>query len=303
MLSTGVYLGVASADYHADPAPKPSLSSGIVRTLLQKSPLHAFSRHPRLAERPAAEHKEAFDLGSLAHALLLHDERNFEICEENDWRTKAARETRERAYAEGRIPILARQFEDTREMVGSCLEQLSEHECGDAFNGGNAEVTLIWQEPCGVWCRARPDWLPENRDHRITFYDYKTTASPAHPDRYQRTAFDFGLDIQAAWYSRGIRATLGVDARCRFVVQEREAPWAISVIEMSPAAIALADAQIERAIEIWRQCLAAGIWPGYPARVHYVEPPAWYETRVLAREETDPVTVRRWIDAPLEGVT
>jgi hypothetical protein len=302
ILAAGIYPNLPSADYHADPAPDPSLSSSIARTLLTRSPVHALVQHARLAKRQIAENKIEFDLGNAAHAMLLHDDRTFAICGEDNWRTKAARELREAAYAAGHIPILARQLEATREMVDCCRAQLAEHECGTAFSPdhGDSEVTLIWREPCGVWARARLDWLPREREREIIIYDYKSTATPAHPDIYQRTAFNMGLHVQAAWYIRGLEQLLGVTARCRFVVQENEPPYAISVLEMTPAAMALADAQVERAIEIWRQCLDTGIWPGYPARVCYLDAPGWYQARFDEREEREPMSdnmVERWIDA------
>ena len=35
-------------EYHADPCPTPSLSSGIARVLWANTPMHAWFKHPRL---------------------------------------------------------------------------------------------------------------------------------------------------------------------------------------------------------------------------------------------------------------
>ena len=51
----GIYPGISAADYHADCAPEPSLSSSIARTLLAQSPLHAYHAHPRMGGRYADE--------------------------------------------------------------------------------------------------------------------------------------------------------------------------------------------------------------------------------------------------------
>ena len=47
-LPAGLHLGVIEAEYHADPAPEPSLSRSLAHTLLTRSPRHAWQAHPRL---------------------------------------------------------------------------------------------------------------------------------------------------------------------------------------------------------------------------------------------------------------
>lgn len=285
----GIY-DMSAEEYHQDPCVEPSLSSSIARLMLRQTPLHAAARHPKLAKAPIVENKQIFDLGSAAHALLLHDERKFSVCDEDDWRTKAAREQREAAYAAGEIPILAHQLETTRAMVESCRAQLVDHECETAFLPayGEAEKTFVWQER-GVWCRARLDWIPYDIRNGMVFYDYKTTATVAAPERYQRLAFDLGLDVQAAWYMRALRKIAGISSRLRFVVQENKPPFAIVVVELTPEALALAERQVDRAIDIWGRCLKTNDWPGYPSRVCYVDAPPWHEDRVMERESRDPI--------------
>ena len=47
-LSEGIHLGVPEATYHADPCIEPSASSGILRLLMDRTPMHAHAAHPRL---------------------------------------------------------------------------------------------------------------------------------------------------------------------------------------------------------------------------------------------------------------
>ena len=282
----GLYRDVPDADYHADPCPAPSLSASIAKVLLWRSPLHAAARHPRLAKRKVREEKAAFDIGRVAHALLLGRGADFAVIGHEDWRTKAAREAREEARGRGLTPILRPQFERAEAMVASLRAQLREHECAGAFEGGMAEATLVWREPNGIWCRARIDWMPDHQAKGMVVYDYKTTSVPAEPAAFGgRTLFALGYDLQAAFYLRGIRAVLGIgDARLRFVVQETEEPWAATVLEIGPASLAMAERRIAKAIELWGRCLETGIWPAYPPRVCHVEAPAWHEHRVLDAE-------------------
>ena len=43
----------------------------------------------------------------------------------------------------------------------------------------------------------------------------------------------------------------------------------------APALLAYAEREVERAIALWRRCLSAGEWPGYPTQIAYVDAPAW----------------------------
>jgi len=154
-----------------------------------------------------------------------------------------------------------------------------------AFTNGKPERTLIWREG-SIWCRLKLDWQP---DAGTVFDDFKSTAASAHPDAWVRTAYGFGADFQAGFYRRGIRAVLGFEnPTFRFVVQEVEPPYALSVIQFAPAAIDLADQDVDRAIALWTRCMAENRWPGYPNRTCHVDPPSyevWRREERVARDE------------------
>lgn len=282
----GVY-DIPAEVYHADPCFEPSLSSGIAKTLLGKSPAHAKLAHPRLNPDHQPENAERFDLGSAAHALMLGDPQQFEVIDADDWRTKAAKEARDAAREAGRIPLLARQWDEVCAMVAAGRMQLAAHpEANEAFNPdlGASEQTLVWEEG-GIWCRARLDWKPHAGN---VFYDYKTTGGSADPAEWARTCFNVGTDIQAGFYRRGIAAVLGIEnAHFRFVVQETSPPYALSVVELDPYACAIADRKADVAIRWWRWCMTTGHWPGFPARVAYIEMPPWEDRRWTEREERE----------------
>ena len=134
-------------------------------------------------------------------------------------------------------------------------------------------------------------------------------STSAHPDDWQRRLFDLGYDMQEAWYRRGVKALgLSDDPQFRFIVQEASAPYALSVIGLTPTAQALGEMKVWRAMETWRWCLKHDRWPGYPNQTCYIEPPAWEMGKVeemkardeMAREDGKPL-VETFIDwqAPL----
>lgn len=277
----GVY-DISADEYHADPCPEPSLSCSVAKLLINSTPLHAWTAHPRLNPGFEAEADEKFDLGSAAHSLILHDPKIFAVIDAADWRTKDAKAKRDAAREAGKIPLLTEQWIRVEAMARSALIQLSRHEeAAGAFRDGVPEQTLVWQEG-DVWCRARLDWRPNTGD---IFDDYKSTAALADPDAFSRILFNIGHDVQAAFYRRGIRA-LGLSRNpvFRFIVQELDTPHALSVIALMPSALDLADHKVARAIDIWRECLGADEWPGYPSRTCYVEAPLWHEQQFMARD-------------------
>lgn len=271
--------------YHADPCLVPSLSSSIGKKLINETPRHAWAAHPRLNPIFEREEKAAFDLGKAAHKLMLGKGAELAVIPFDDYRKKEAKGLRDDAYAAGQIPLLAEQMRAVEAMVAAGRDQLKDHEdASQAFSNGKPEVTLIWQEG-PVWCRAMLDWMP-NEGRR--FWDYKSTGQSANPDTYGRTMFNLGYDFQAAFYRRGIRKVLGVaDPIFEFVVQENQPPFALSVIGLPPAAIDDADTDVQQAIDLWASCLEHDIWPGYPRRTCYVDPPGYIMAQRLDREARD----------------
>lgn len=282
----GVY-DIPAEEYHADPVgPAPSLSASIAKQLLDASPEHARWAHPKLSPAFTPEESERFDVGTAAHAYLLEGERDaFEIIDAKDWRTKAAQEARDLARLAGKTPLLSEQWVRVQAMAEAAKRQLAAfEEIPRPLTHGRAEETLVWQED-GAWMRARLDWL--HADHR-TIDDYKSTSGSAHPDAFIRgPLFALGYDVQAAMYLRGIAVLFGHEAAFRFVVQETDPPYALSVVALGPEALVLAEKKRRRAVELWRACLATGQWPAYPTRTCYAELPAWQESRWLERELRD----------------
>jgi len=270
---------ISEQEYHADPCKEPSLSRSIIKTLLFKSPAHAKIAHPRLNPYMTAKNDQKFDIGNAAHKLLLEGDDNCEIIDADNWRTKAAKEQRELAWANGKIPLLVHEYEATSDMVEAGLKQI--HACPDLGianlrKEGNAELSVIWDETDAIdqqsWHRVRPDWWSSDRKIMI---DYKTTGTSADPNEYLRHIFTMGYDIQEAYYRRGAKAVTGIDPKFIFVVQETEEPYLCSFIGLSPQYQEMGKQKVEFGISLWNQCMTSGVWTGYPEKICYVEPPAW----------------------------
>lgn len=281
-LTPGIYADVPEDVYHDDPA-EPSLSSSIAKLLIGKSPAHARAAHPKLNPNFKREESDRFDIGTAAHALLLKGEDIIHRCEFKDWRSKDARTMRDEARANGYVPLLADQDDEVRLMVAAFWEQIAGHEAEPRpFINGDAETTLIWEDDDHVFCRARLDWL-----HRGYGFidDYKTTHSSADPAAWVKTAYGMGADVQVAFYLRGLERLTGEKAEFRFAVQECSQPYALSVVNLAPGALAYATEKVDVAIQKWRRCLESGEWPAYDRRVASMEIPTWAEFQWLDKRE------------------
>jgi PDDEXK-like uncharacterized protein DUF3799 len=258
---TGCY-DMDPAEYHADPCPEPSLSRSIIHALVPPgSPMHAAHKHPRISdcEPPNEPPSRAMQIGSVCHVLMLGKGREIEVIEAESYKKKDAQDARDIAIQEGLLPILVADY-DKAERIASAGRRQFISEGITAFRNGDAERTLIWQEE-GVWCRAMLDWCPREP---APLDDYKTTMGSAHPAIWQHAMFGCGDDIQAAFYTRGWRAVFGEEpGPFRFIVQEQNAPYALSVTQLTERALASANRKIDYAVRTWRKCLDTGEWPGY----------------------------------------
>lgn len=280
-MTTGIF-ALDADEYHADQvADQPSLSSSIARILIDKTPLHAWAAHPKLGAQ-ASKDTDATNTGTILHSLILEDDTlTIRIIDADDWRTKDARAHRDAARADGCIPVRAKDWRAIRDTADAITARIRAHDAKPAlFTNGRAEQTIVWDEG-GVTCRARLDWL---RDDHATIDDLKTTKMSVHPNALARTVFTYGYDVQAAFYLRGLKALTGKTADFRFVFAEIDPPNAITVINLSPAALALANEKVQWAIDTWRECLRTNTWPGYPQRVATLDPPAWAEAQWLDRD-------------------
>lgn len=282
---------MTAAEYHADAgiegdsaSRRPSLSSSIAHVLCTQSPRHAWAAHPRLNPNYKRSEDEKFDVGNVAHAMILEGVDIVEAGEYPDWRTNEAKAWRDDVRARGRIPLLAAQYVAVGEMVAALLKQLSEHNAEpQLFTEGRAEVVALWNDDAGVECRARLDWL---RDDGQTIDDLKTTSRSAEPQSYARNLFSHGGDIQAAFYVRGIETISNARPRFRWVVVETYPPYALSVIEPAADVLAVGAAKVRFAVAKWAELLELrGEWPAYPNEVVRAELPPWEESRWLDRME------------------
>lgn len=282
-------LELTPAEYHADQTgDTPTLSASIATLLVTKSPAHAYTAHPRLNPNYQRDDDEdRFAGGTVAHALLLEGLDVAHVCHYDSWRSKDAKEARDTARAHGRIPLLAHHWERVKEMVNAAGAQLAAFDLDPVpFTAGKPEQCLTFDLD-GVRCRALIDWLHDGAAH---VSDYKSTSASAHPLAWAKTAAGIGADLQVAMHTAAVEACYGIQPTWRYVVQETYPPFALSVVEPDGAWIALGRDKLRAALAVWKDCLASGSWPAYPATVTRISPPTWAMTQWLERDEASEVS-------------
>ncbi len=255
-LTPGFHSDVPEIAYHSDTV---SLSVSGAKLLLKAPALYRWRLdHP--------EHKDVFDIGHAAHALVLGVGAKIRVVYAEDWRSKDAREEREDARANGETPLLDKDHRRVQEMA----DALSGHQLAmRLLSEGQPEVSAYaLDEPTGVMRRGRFDWLGPT-----ILTDYKSSFT-SEPAAFVKAASNFGYHMQAAWYS-DLARDLGHPSKAfAFITQEKEAPYLVTVIELPPELVDVGRRRNRAALERFRDCTETNLWPGYVPDDQFAQPPA-----------------------------
>ena len=248
MRAPGFHPDVPEGDYHADRA---SVSVSGLKLILKAPALYRWRLdHP--------EHKDVFDFGTAAHAKVLGVGAEVVVVDADTWQTKAAKEARETARAEGKVALLAKDAKRVDEMA----DVLSSHTTAmRLLSDGRPEVSAYApDEPTGLLRRCRFDWLGAG-----ILTDYKSCAD-ASPDGFANAVARYGYDMQAAYYL-DIARDLGHPAEAfAFIAQEKEAPYLVEVYDLDAEFLARGRRRYRAGLERLRDCLATDMWPGHSGR-------------------------------------
>lgn len=254
--------------YFADPVPGGSLSSTGVRELLPPSCPAKFFWNRRFG-RPG---KKAFDIGHAAHKLVLGAGPELVRIDAEKWLSNAVKAEVAAVREAGGVPLKPADWDAVHAMA----EALQSHPfAAKLFTNGMAERTMVWQdEQTGVMCRSKVDYL---RPDGIV--DYKS-CDKAELGHLRKSVYNFGYHIQAAFYLRGFRARSlsGTEPYFAFVAQEKEAPYLVTVFQLTQDALDQGDRQCAEALRIFRDCTEANTWPGYTTDIEDIDLPAWAKT-------------------------
>lgn len=263
----GLHNNVSDVDYHADHG---SLSSTGARLLLPPS---CPAKFREWRDNPPIPKRE-YTIGHVVHALVLGTGMEIVEVEAENWKTKAAQEARNKAYANDQAPVLTHELAECRAIAAAVLDHPT---AGPLFKGkGDSEVSFYATDPAtGVQLRSRVDRMYYADDGRIWLVDLKTDRT-AYPPVFARAAADHGYHFQAAWYLMVIRLLkLAADPAFVFAVVEKEPPYLPSVVEFDAEAMAEGARLARQAIDVYHDCQANDTWPGYEDEITPISLPPW----------------------------
>lgn len=278
MTTPGIHAGIPEDVYHND---QTSLSHSGAKLLLPPSCPAKF----RAAQDGPPVVKRVWDYGHVVHTLVLGEGLDLAVLDpavhglkkdgsvaDSPRATATWKAAEQEARARGAVPVSRADFEQAQDMAAVVQ---THPVASKLFADGMPELSLYAPDPVtGTTLRARIDWLTM-LGGRVTMVDYKT-CDDASPERFGRRAYDYGYHLQRAWYSYvGALCDVDPDADFVFVCQEKTWPYLVSVIRLEPAALALGIDQMRRAIDLYTDCTASNVWPGFEEVIHTASLPVW----------------------------
>lgn len=242
--TVGLHDNIDEQEYHRDPL---SLSSSSAKTLIFDGPDVLQSERHEIAV-----YRDAFDFGSVVHALVL-GVGEYEVLEYDSWRSKQAKVDRVVARAQGKAPILRKDFERAEAMRDSVMA----HPLASYFlSEGRPEVSFWATDPeTGVLMRGRADWL------RNFVVDLKTTGSSADQAGFVKSVWSYHYHFQFAYYERILELNdveVGVP---HWIAVSKRAPYETGVFHPDERSMERARADVRRALRLYAHCTSTGTWP------------------------------------------
>jgi PDDEXK-like domain of unknown function (DUF3799) len=267
----------------------PSVSSSLLRKVIQKSPAHAFELSPLNPSYVAdVDDNEAMILGRFVHKAVASDPADpvFDDCvlcpptvkgEPYNGRLKVWRDWKAEQAAAGRYVITPDLAERAKGMI-LALGKFPLVQQG--MLGGAPERSLFWRDQRGFWKKARPDEIPNDSGD---FVELKTIGRLVLYRDMQRAIIEHGYHQQAAMVMEGARA-LGIPPTSfTFLFVESKPPYCVRAVTLKDEDIARGHALNELACDIFWQCYQTSHWPG-PGDdrpdAEYIDLPDWYRKSV-----------------------
>lgn len=239
----------------------PQLSSSGARTLLTSPKKFQYDReNPRTATK-------AMELGTVAHTMMLGSGTEGQVVQLDgedvtEFRSNAAKAARDAITAAGNIPLKRHEYDQIEAMIAAAKENPDAKELIEAK--GQAELTALAFDPhANVGLRARFDKVIHRDNETVEIVDAKTAQS-IDQFLFAKHAYNYGYHIQEAFYRHVYRIVTGrpdANITFTFIVMEKTAPYETLVCSLDPDSVDLGRDKALQAIERFRDCMEAGVWP------------------------------------------
>lgn len=278
----GLYPDVPEGKYHSDPVAHEwgSLSVSAAKLLVPPSPAAKFDYARRNGKLPSKSQK----LGTLAHALTLGQPTDhYAVLDFEAWNAAGCKAAKTEALGSGKEPVLAREWDEAKAIADAIWANPT---AAGLLDGADCEVSGFWTDSeFGIWQRMRMDAYQAGAFGMPLVGDIKTTKD-GDPGEFAKSMADYGYVRQYVHYRQGLAALLGCDEEdvdFVFVIVESEPPYLTATYRPHEHDIDTAREQLRAARERFRDCSAAGRWPGYSEEIETLELPR-YKRQQMERE-------------------
>lgn len=264
------------SEYHSHPA----LSSGYARMLLNQSPMHV--RHA--IDNRVNTSTPSMQIGSLFHGMVLGRGITPVLYPDDCYKSDGGLNAKPAAafrdtLTDAQVAVKLSDMSNLMGMAEAAHNALTA--IGITVNPDNSEQQIYTEiEGCPV--RAMYDYIPE--DDSLPIIDLKKTQD-ASPEAVAKSMQKYGYDFQSEWYGDIYKQETGHDREFLFLFVEENPPHAYLFATPDFMTRDINSMRCRRARNIWSNCLATGIWPGYNTGVMQYTMPAWQVTKSLEGEE------------------
>lgn len=231
-------------DYLSNPA----MSSSDLKQVL-RSPAHYIAYK---ADRPAETKAQRF--GSLAHKAIL-EPRFYHplVAPKVDRRTKEGKLAWEQFLASA-VDVDVLDQDEYVAVEGMIAAVKESPEAQRLLKTGVAEISAYSSHGL-IDIRCRPDWRCDERKLLVNL----KTAEDASPDAFERQIASYKYHLQMAvetFICAMIWQIPSTDIQYRWLVVEKEPPYAVSVFSPDPHMLATGFSALNRAVLLWEDAVA-----------------------------------------------
>lgn len=264
----GIIKGLNILDYHKSAG----ISNSGLSLLLEAPAKYYYQYLSGLATKTTTD---SLDIGSAVHVLVLEPElflEQFVVLPEGF--TKYSNDNKKLwndIIKSKRTPMKTKDFETASKMAFSIRSNKAFRAILESLGKGSVEDSLFFKHR-GACLRSRPDWYCDD-----IIIDIKTTAS-AHKDDFRKSIVNFGYHRQAYISTLGLSKLTGQQFKTVLLMAvESEPPYLTANYLLTQDIIDVGGFEVEKAIDIYNQCVESDEWPGYPEEVQNIDLPYWYK--------------------------
>lgn len=247
---------------------------------INHSILRHFNRsaaHAREALINPADPTEALALGHATHCAILEPDRfseSFVAAPRFDKRTTEGK----KGWAEFQAENAGRETlpQDEFDLCVRMRDAVWAHPTASELLRGKGinEASAFWIDPdTGVACKGRLDRLTDLGGWPV-IVDVKTTRN-ASRQPFSKDLYFLHYHQQAAMYLEGLAVVAPHPRKFMFIAIEKEPPFCPAVYELEEDALTIGRDEFRKHLRMYAECMATGLWPGYPDGADYVSIPSW----------------------------